>query len=342
MKRSSLDFIFYDVVKDCVNPETGEYLVNFLDSPLERYYSFRNNTIDYDADVSIEANVIYKEVFPFINRIDEKVIRPQMDHNGKYNRYGLKYELGEPDCMGGLSYRGDTMNSVATTNRAYYWFHKELHKKNEPFPWPKEALDFMDVYHTPGNFMVLPFRSKFSLNQARGCGESKDYFDLYLLAIYHFFLEMNGETVESDVTLSFVLGYDRRLVLMMQYFLMPFIEEDKCRYEDHDCQLVDDIADTRWMIQNILPGWQGFVIDNCFEDFVTCHPGGYYGEPKELWKGHFTNYSKNNCLPYKENQFFEYWTNATEWIKNRSYRIYRKLQDRDGNTDDLKPDIFNL
>ena len=319
MNRSELDFELYDVVKDCINPVTGRPLVDFMASTLTNFYAFRNNDIDYDADASIEANIIYEKLFSFVNRVDKKVIRPQMDNYGRYNRYGLKFELGEPNCTGGLSYRGDTMNSVATTNRGYYWLHKE---QQGGFVWPEEAIRLMEVYHTPGNFMVLPYREGFSINQARGKSAASDYFDLFLLAIYNFFLEAAGRQSIYGVTLDYVLKYNRSLVTFMTQFLTPFIEEDKCRFSEKDCQLIDDIADTSMLISNVLPGWEAFVEDNILQDFVNPNEHGHFGEPKELWKGHFTTYNKCNGKPYKEEQYFEFWTNAAEWIQRRSRRMF--------------------
>lgn len=319
MNRSELDFELYDVVNDCINPITGKPLVNFMDPTLERFYAFRNNDIDYDADASLEANIIYEKIFPFMNWMDKKVIRPQSEFNG----YGLKFELGEAGCTGGLSYRGDTMNSVATTNRAYYWEHKEMHGRE--FIWPKEALTLMDVYHTPGNFMVLPYRKGLSVNQVRGTGESKDYFDLFLLAIYNFFLKANGMEGDDSVSLAYILKYDGKLVRFMTVYLSAFIELDKKRFSEHDCQFIDDIADTSMLISNVLPGWEAFVEENLLHDFVEPNEYGHFGRPKELWKNHFTTYNKCYGQPYREEQFVEFWTNAAEWIQRRSKRIYHAL-----------------
>ena len=323
MKRSELDFELYDVATDCINPITGKPLVNFMDSSLERFYSFRNNEIDYDADASLEANIIYEKLFSFVNRPDKKVIRPQRDNDGRYNRFGLKFELGEPGCTGGLSYRGDTMNSVATTNRAYYWAHKEMHGSD--FVWPKEALELMDVYHTPGNFMVLPYRIGFGINQTRGTGNTKDYFDLFLLAIYNFFLEMHGKDGDYDVNLGYVLKYDSEQIMIMSDYLRPFVEEDRRRFLEHDCQLIDDIADTSMLISNVTPGWEAFIEDNLLQDFVEPNEFGHYGRPKELWTNHFCTYGKCCGVPYREEQFMEFWTNAANRIQARSRRIYKML-----------------
>lgn len=328
MRHTKSRFACYDVVNDCIDPGSGRKLINPEDECYARFIAFRNNEIDYDADSSLEACVIYDKVFgSIINRLDKKEIRLQPDPDHRYNRYGLKYELGEPDCTGGLAFRGDTMNSVATTNRAYYWDHKELHneQKMEGFPWPKEALDLIELYHTPGNFMVIPYREGLSINKARGIGNSFDYFDLYLLAIYNFFLEQNGEQPEENITLGYVLGHRTKLELFMKYYLLPFIEDDKHRFGTSGCQLVDDIEDCGGLISNVLPGWESFVEKNMFHDFVGSNAYGHFGKPNELWDGHFAKPDAGYGKPYKEDQYMQFYTRAAEAIKKRSERVYDKL-----------------
>lgn len=328
MRHTKSRFACYDVVNDCIDPGSGRKLINPEDECYARFIAFRNNEIDYDADSSLEACVIYDKVFgSIINRIDKKEIRLQPDPDHRYNRYGLKYELGEPDCTGGLAFRGDTMNSVATTNRAYYWDHKELHneQKMEGFPWPKEVLDLIELYHTPGNFMVIPYREGLSINKARGTGNSFDYFDLYLLAVYNFFLEQNGDQPEENITLGYVLGHRTKLELFMKYYLLPFIEDDKHRFGTSGCQLVDDIEDCGGLISNVLPGWESFVEKNMFHDFVGSNAYGHFGKPNELWDGHFAKPDAGYGKPYKEEQYMQFYTRAVEAIKKRSERIYDKL-----------------
>lgn len=336
--KNEEEFIKYDVVSDCINPNNNRPLVKTGDSILSKYYAFRHNKIDYDADASLEANIVYERVFyPIINRLDEKRIRKQCDNEGRYNKYGLKYELGEPDCKGGLSFRGDTMNSVATTNRAYYWRHEEAHMQEE-FPWPKEALRLIESYHTMGNFMILPWRDGFSVNQARGCGESKDYFDLYLMAIYNFFLEENGKKPANEISLKFLLKYNHKLCTFFKIYLTMFIDDDNCYPEKHG-QFIDDIEDNCIVRSQVLPGWQSFVEKNLFQDFVNPNEYGQHGIPKELWSNHFKEYKANNGLPRKEEQFLEFWQNAADLIEKRSARIYEELHP---DTDYFEPVIYNL
>ncbi|MCR5734149.1 MAG: hypothetical protein K6G22_06010 [Lachnospiraceae bacterium] len=328
MSLEKEDFILHDLVLDCIDPRTGKPLVDPSDSTLTRFYKFRKNEIDYDADSSIEANVIYENVFGRImNRIEKKVIRRQYDNNDLYNKFGLKYELGEPDCRGGVSFRGDTMNSVATTTRAYFWAHKEMHRtrKREDFPWPKEAQNLMDLYHTPGNFMVLPYIKDISINKSRGVGNTRDYFDLFLLAVYNFFLEKNGQTPEEKMSLRYMFNNDERTELFMTYYLMPYINDDMRRFDTIPCQLVDDIEDSSRLIDYVVPGWESFVEKNYLQDFVSTGHYDHYSKPLELWRGHFEEKSIRYALPCQEEEFFEFWENAADRIKKRSARIYDAL-----------------
>ncbi len=328
MRHTKEEFASYDVAEDCIDPRNGNKLINPNDECYERFKAFRNNEIDYDADSSLEACVIYEKVFGnIINRLDNKEIRFQSDPENRYNRFGLKYEMGEPECTGGLSFRGDTMNSVATTNRAYYQDHKELQndKKMEGFPWPKEILELIDIYHTPGNFMIIPFIEGLSLNSSRGRGKSHDYFDLYLLAIYNFFLENNGMEPEENVRLEYLFGCETKLELFMRYFLLSFIEDDKHRLSNASSQIADESSDCNELVSNILPGWESFVEKNLFHDFVRRNGFGHFGKPIELWDGHFANPDAGQGKPHKEEQYMQFYTRAARAIKKRSERIYDYL-----------------
>lgn len=330
LSKSEEEFVHYDVALDCINPETGQPLINASDDTLTRFYAFRNNNICYDADASLEANVIYEKVFePIYNMIDPKVIRKQCDKDAnKFNAYGLKYELGEADCTGGISFRGDTMNSVATTNRAYLK-HKELHYKNTGvnFPYPEEALKLMDLYHTPGNFMILPWCAESSINCDRGTGNAKDYFDLFLMAIYNSFLVYNHKDWCNGISLAGVLK-NRKTVTFMRGYLTSYLDDDEYRFGTERCQQIDDIEDGCMLIDYAGPGWESFVEKNLLQDFVEVGPRGHYGRPKEFWNGHFDDFIRSgNALPKEEERFFEFWNNSAEWIQLRSRRIYEKMEE---------------
>ena len=327
MNRGKDAFIAYNVSGDCISPLTGEHLFTQSDAPMVRFLADVKNEIDYDASLSLEANIIYEGVFTGVtNVVDEKAIRKQYDYPLR-NKYGLKYELGEPNCTGGLSYRGDVMNSAEITNKVYYWEHKELHRNvtGKEFPWPEEALAFFDAYHTPGNFMIHPWRDGLDIDKARKDAGIGDYFDLFLLGIYNYFLEQDGKEPINGCSLFNVIGRSDSLYLFMRYYLMPFIEKDKRHYSDTPRQFIDDIEDGSDLIMYIVPGWESFVSRHLLHDFVERGHYDHFAAPRELWKGHFENYTNTREYPHNEQQFKEYWTNATDMIRKRSARIYDVL-----------------
>ena len=327
MNRGKDAFIAYNVSVDCISPLTEEPLFTQSDAPIVKFLADTKNEIDYDAASSLEANIIYEDVFASVtNVMDKKAIREQCD-DPHHNKYGLKYELGEPNCTGGLSYRGDVMNSAEITNRVYYWDHKELHRNvtGKEFPWPKEALEFFEVYHTPGNFMIHPWRDGLDIDKARKDAGTKDYFDLFLLGIYNFFLEQDGKQPLYGCSLYNVLGGHEDLYLFMRYYLMPFIEKDRIYYSDTPRQFIDDLEDGSDLIMYVVPGWESFVRRHMLHDFVERGHYDHFAKPKELWKGHFENNRNTLEYPLKEEQFREFWINAADMIRKRSARIYEGL-----------------
>lgn len=309
IKGNEYDFINRDVALECIDPTTGKPLIDREASDLDRYFAFRNNKVFYDADSSLEANVIYEEAFLFINKHEKRIIRQQ----DNYNAYGLKYELANPGCEDGIVFRGDTMNSVAAVNKEYI-----RRKGKKCAELPKPALDLMNLYHTIGNFMILPAKSGIgSINSLRGIGPSKDFFDLYLMAVYNSFLRLEKKDRINDITLEFILWEDGDLIEFMESFLEEFVENGK-------------------------NGWNNFVKENFFQDFVKKNSWEDFGPPKELWKGHFKAASNGNVLPKTKGQFESFWTNAAAMIRIRSFRIYREIILKDCDSDYFEPVIYNL
>lgn len=309
--KTEEEFITYDVFLDCIHPGTGRPLTQKTDSALDRYNTFRNSDIDYDADVSLEANCIYEMVYQDLFAGEGRKTILRQPYDACFNRHGLKYEIGDADGKGRMSFRGDTMNSVATTNRAYLDFcnDKGTVIREDEACWPKEALEFMNMYHTPGNFMLLPYTNRRSINAARGRGSSADYFDLFLMAVYNFFCTQEGTGVEKEITLSYIFGTERLVGTFFADYLMRFTE-----------------VDLRNTSRRIIYGWEAFVRINLLQDFVESKDG-CFGRPKELWKGHFDACNRGLVRPQTTDQFKAYWRNASEMIRRRGARIYRAIQD---------------
>ena len=71
----------------------------------------------------------------------------------------------------------------------------------------------------------------------------------------------------------------------------------------------------RWL--ETFETWDNFVERNFLQDFVNQTEGGSYGQPKELWKGHFAG----NAMSTEPQQFEQFFTNASSWILARGNRI---------------------
>lgn len=284
------EFIRHDVVEDCVNPHTQKPLLNGDETPMEKYQKFKNAEFDYDADVSIQAMCVAREAYqPLFEKGGDKegwFFYPQDDYDYKYNKERLKLEIRNAGKT--YTYRGDTMNTIATTLKEFRRIF------GTAAALPEEADRLADLYHTFGNFMLLPYRSGASINQIRGIKESHDYFDLYLLAVYNSYFT-SAVKAEKVWEMADVLGENSALTLFFEYLAQVYGMEKS--------------------------GWKHFVEYNLLQDYVEVNPDGSYGKPKELWKGHF----KGDVKPKAMDEFQQFWRNASDRILARGERIFKKL-----------------
>lgn len=295
LSKSEFDFIKYDPVIDCINPYTGEKLATDSDSPMEKYHAFRTNKFDYDVDVSYEACSIYKLAFPFMETCgkDEEGVLEIVEQK-KFNQYKLKKELQGSHID--FTFRGDTMNSAATTFKAFYG----IVEAEEDLP--HQAMEFVDYYHTPGNFMVLPYKPGCGLNGPRGKGATKDYMDLYLLAVYNYYQALEEKEIFDFWMPQNVYGVNnQRQILFFTEYLNTFRRNGK-------------------------PSFDVFVEMNLFQDYVEEIGDASYGIPKELWEGHFANSAtKESVFPATITECIQFWENATNLIKKRGLRMYERI-----------------
>ena len=91
--KTEEEFITYDVFLDCIHPGTGRPLTQKTDSALDRYNTFRNSDIDYDADVSLEANCIYEMAYQDLFAGEGRKTILRQPYDACFNRHGLKYEI---------------------------------------------------------------------------------------------------------------------------------------------------------------------------------------------------------------------------------------------------------
>lgn len=291
---------------------------------------------DYDYDTCVFTLAVFQKLlFP-----NEGEIIWENDNQYNYNECRLK--------VNDVEYRGDTMNSWSTTVYRYinhfgnrhlnhliltkskkYGRPKEYDKwedflavsenyRNDK-PFPPYIIGFMDVVYTIGNFIPLPNKSHSfigkngkpytrTINQKRGSGNSKDYWDLALLCFYNYYLEKEGKTKGN----------------YPQYNLKWLFEEE---------ELVSEAKE--WL--DIFKTWDGFVTCNFMQSFVGLDSNGKYGEPKELWDKHFENVGKgkDSVLPSFlsegqksiEDNFRQFFTNATNRILARGRLIAGALMD---------------
>lgn len=276
---SADEFVSYDVGKDCIDQNTGS---------------------DYKADVSIEAMTIAESAYSptfrdfFDNGTWNLVPQKTMTVNGQngqkivLNKEKLKYEfvyrkVVEKD----YSLRGDTMNTATITNAEY-------RKLNNTEELPDEAYVLMNLYHTAGNFFLVPYKNGHSLTLSRReTGPSRGYFDLFLLAVYNFF---SGKT-DYTGSLASVLK-DEGLADFYKRYLTE-----------------------RFVTNNVL-SWDKYIEINYLQDYVEGSKENGYGRPIELWPGHFTG----KVMPQTEEEFILFYNNAADRTRKRGKRIYLVLK----------------
>lgn len=162
---------------------------------------------------------------------------------------------------------------------ALYYHNKDLFMNQ-----PNYVKKFLNLTYTIGNLIPVPS----GCNSPRGCGNTKDYWDLALLAIYNWYTNDN----------------------------------DKYLY---DMLNNKENVDTYKLWLKSFKTWSRFVEANYMQDFVyDSNEHGDYGVPRELWKGHL--YKGVTSLPKTPAQIEEYFNNASEWILRRGKRMVEALE----------------
>lgn len=243
----------------------------------------------------------------------------------------LNYQL-LPRRPGNWALRGDTMNSYATTFHRYLRLLDQERKEGERLNPKKEnweevvlrdvcgmenavspaALRFIRRTHTLGNMLPVPCR----LNEAGDTvtasfnapryGRTKDYWDISLLCIWHYFTGLTDGTHT------------------LEWMLPGAADHALCR------AWLDSFGEGQ-------PGWNRFVEQNLLQDFVNAAPGGGYAAPKELWPGHFTG----GLMPDKA-QCESFFANAGSWITARGKRMLMKAQETIWRAYDLAGSLEDL
>lgn len=163
----------------------------------------------------------------------------------------------------------------------------------------EDVYEYIRLNHTIGNFIPVPFISKDDgqFNSPRGIGETKDFWDLALLAIYHYYHKDFCKKEYSSFALRWLLG-DVANVRLCQKWLDSF---EGASGEEK---------------------WDTFVKQNFLQDFVEGEENGPYGLPKELWEGHF----EGTVIPKEEKHYNKFFKNASERIEARGKKIAKKIK----------------
>lgn len=323
--------IRYDVKREMKYP--GSDLARMCRYKIAAYYDWPEKNIkkdeqSFDCDVAYQTVLQYAIAFPYVLSDGRKI---ECDKGKKFETLNRE----RPDLF---YFRGDTMNSFATVVHKFLgqYNHKEediknflahptkdgkvtnwniwgvakkskyvtqFSKKRQERHWeacildhldyfdsilPEEAKRFIRLNHTIGNFMPVPYKAGAGFNFPRGGVNTNDFWDLALLAIYEWYTQQNDEALKK----------------MLQ-------EEGKNTENAENTNLCK-----KWLREfgEGLIGWKTFVWKNNMEPFIQDN----YGEPKELWKGHFT---QNQPLPKTPKQFSEFFINASDWIWERGTMI---------------------
>lgn len=162
------------------------------------------------------------------------------------------------------------------------------------------AKKFLTVAYTLGNFIPVPK----VFNNSRGYKNKKieDYWDLTLLAIYNWFMEQTKKPIVYNINLIDVVQSEENETACGEWL--------NCFRDD-----------------NGILSWDDFVEKNYLQDFVKSNEsnnGNKYGMPEELWDGHFNG----DVLPTKEDDFSQFFINASEWITKRGEKMVDELNKR--------------
>lgn len=176
-------------------------------------------------------------------------------------------------------------------------YAEEKSEQEEKYDKIEGLKDFLSVYHTLGNFIPVPV----GCNGPRGVGRLKDYWDLTLKIIYDYYV--CGEDKIWDI----VKGKNNELKAFALYELYK--------------QWLDSFQDDG------KPSWKCFIEKNYLQDFVNPNVGGIYGEPEELWEGHFSDFfsGKTGALPDSIEQIEKFYVKASDFITKRSKRMLEEI-----------------
>ena len=292
-----------------------EEIIQFpSDDPVDRYYIYKaigiaetDNDLTYQDQISGEYKVLVEK-----GEADRSELLKDI------YQHIWKTEYLDVCTRNGTEFSGDTMNSIFTTftkwlsavqaikgpgqwsNRKVLQRYIDKNEKNESILYAavKEdkdrVLSFFKSSYTLGNFIPAP-----AVFQQRGFSPSKDYWDLELAAIYNYY--RSNDKVGKDTVCTFI----RPEPYSLEWLLRGEKNAEKCK---------------PWLDR--FKTWDNFVEQNFMQPF-TVTENGSYGPPVPLWDDHFLK----GGLPQNEDQFQQFFTNATERILARGELIAKKVKE---------------
>lgn len=142
--------------------------------------------------------------------------------------WGYIFDLNEEDIGTGKDYRGDTINSFNTVlgsgKNGIFAHRAQLYNLDCDIKRWKNALSFNWVYHTLGNFILLPNLAK--INTKRASSSLKDYFDSFLIEIsnYRNNRSYNGSLQKIQQN-KFYFSPNAMQLLKKEFFLKYYFDE---------------------------------------------------------------------------------------------------------------------
>lgn len=329
-KMSIIDMVYYDVKEDCKHfyydmaVEELRYLDKPINlppyekmSPLQKMCVYRISTVKYDADAALRSNIIYRLAFSKIENVED------LDRRINDPNFWFKTKIKTEKEEQILLYRGDTMNSFATTVYELIGGNNVPTRVLENYGSDSKRIsedghNFIRLVHTVGNF--IPVAQSFNTGRSK---LTQDYWDLTLKGIFKYY-SAKTETEQTEA-LERILGKNQKK-----------LGEDQKKITDAKLWLN--------VFGTCQDGWNKFVERNYLQPFVTRKDDNSYGKPRELWEGHFATWeeflklesderTKNEkmLVPSKDNnfkQFEEFFKNTSRVIQERGFLIATAVKQR--------------
>lgn len=260
----------------------------------------KEKKLDYDYDSSsLSTYVFCKTIIP--KHLTNPNTKCSVDKNYVIELQKSDEETNDSNKSYDFKLRGDTMNSWATTLKKFLGEYGKDYFEGDV---PREGIALWEYLSNEENYKYgklkkpLPLYITDFLDVVYTIGNFIplpqnrsnlycDYWDLFLAGVYNYFHSEKVINIEelSDIYINWL----------------------KNCYEEGE------------------NGWNEFVERNYMQPFVKDLGDKKYGEPWELWDGHFDGAANKKLHPKKEEQFKQFFVNARERILARGWLIAEAL-----------------